>query len=171
MCVCVCVCVREKERETERERHRVTSQHISYLNRSVCERKREMVTSQNISLIVASVCVCVCVCVCVRERERERDGHITAKCTARQKSSLPRLVCKHIRASSLCMSYDSVLLLGLAEAHDYGKGRYISDAACGVQPITMLWVSWPIRADCACWKEGLCRKLSIWEKRGIEDLQ
>ncbi len=48
-----------------------------------------------------------------------------------------------------------------AEAHDYGKGRYISDAACGVQPITMLWVSWPIRADCACWKEGLCRKLSI----------
>ncbi len=24
-----------------------------------------------------------------------------------------------------------------AEARDYGKGRYISDAACGVRPITM----------------------------------
>ncbi len=28
-----------------------------------------------------------------------------------------------------------------AEALDYGKGRYISDAACGVRPITMHWVS------------------------------
>ncbi len=34
--------------------------------------------------------VCVCVCVCVGERET------------------PRLVCKHIRASSLCLSHDSV---------------------------------------------------------------
>ncbi len=43
-----------------------------------------------------------------------------------------------------------------AKACDYGKGRYISDAACGVRPITMHCVSWPIRADCACRKEGLC---------------
>ncbi len=42
-----------------------------------------------------------------------------------------------------------------SEARDYGKGRYISDTACGVRPITMHWVSWPIRADCACRKEGL----------------
>ncbi len=28
-----------------------------------------------------------------------------------------------------------------AEARDYGKGRYISDTACGVRPITMHWVS------------------------------
>ncbi len=35
-----------------------------------------------------------------------------------------------------------------AEARDYGKGCYISNVACGVRPITMLWVSWPIRADC-----------------------
>ncbi len=48
-----------------------------------------------------------------------------------------------------------------AEVRDYGKGRYISDMACGVRPITMHCVSWPIRADCACRKEGICRKLSI----------
>ncbi len=47
------------------------------------------------------------------------------------------------------------------EARDYGKGRYISDAAYGVRPITMHCASWPIRADCACRKEGLCRKLSV----------
>ncbi len=66
----------------------------------------------------------------------------------------PRLVCKHIRASLLCLSRDcstfglelmvklrtllTVLTLVLkAEARDYGKGSYISDAACGVRPITM----------------------------------
>ncbi len=48
-----------------------------------------------------------------------------------------------------------------AEAGDFGKGRYISDAACGVWPITMHWVSLPIRAHYACRKEGLCRKLSV----------
>ncbi len=40
-----------------------------------------------------------------------------------------------------------------AEARDYGKRRYISDAACGVRPIVMHCASWPIRADCACRKE------------------
>ncbi len=39
-----------------------------------------------------------------------------------------------------------------AKARDYGKGRYISTAACGVRPI---------RADCAYRNEGLCRKLSV----------
>ncbi len=58
-----------------------------------------------------------------------------------------------------------------AEARDYGKGRYISDVACGVRPITMHCARWPIRADCTCRKEGLCRKQSVWERRGIEDLQ
>ncbi len=48
-----------------------------------------------------------------------------------------------------------------AKACDYGKGRYISDAACGVRPITMHCASWPIIADCACRKEGLCRKLNV----------
>ncbi len=58
-----------------------------------------------------------------------------------------------------------------AEARDYGKGRYISNAFFGVRPITMHCASWPIRADCACRKEGLCRKQSVWERRGIEHLQ
>ncbi len=46
--ICVCVCVRA----CERERERVTSQHISYLNRGLCvcvwarERERDRVTSQ-----------------------------------------------------------------------------------------------------------------------------
>ncbi len=41
------------------------------------------------------------------------------------------------------------------EARNNGKGRYISDTACGVWPITMHCSSWPIRTDCACRKEGL----------------
>ncbi len=41
------------------------------------------------------------------------------------------------------------------EARNNGKGRYISDTACGVWLITMHCSSWPIRTDCACRKEGL----------------
>ncbi len=52
-------------------------------------------------------------------------------------------------------------LIFKANARDYGKGHYISDAACGVRPITMHCASWPIRADCARRKEGLCRKQSV----------
>ncbi len=106
------------------------------------------------------MCVCVCVLACVREED---------------KVTQPRLVCKHIRASlpsvtRLCSPFWLELMVQLrtlltvftlvlkAEARDYGKGNYISDAACGVRPITMHWVSCPIRADCACRKEGLCRK-------------
>ncbi len=36
---------------------------------------------------------------------------------------------------------DCLYLILKAEARDYGKGRYISDAACGVWPITMDRVS------------------------------
>ncbi len=116
----------------------------------ICVCVREKVTA-------AASCVCVCVLACVREGD---------------KVTQPRLVSKHIRASSLCLSHDcsplglelmvklrSLLtvftLVWKAEAHDYGKGSYNSDAACGVRPITMHWFSWPIRADCACRKEGL----------------
>ncbi len=35
--------------------------------------------------------------------------------------------------------------------------------ACGVRPIKMHWVCWPIRADCICCKEGLCRKWLLRE--------
>ncbi len=120
------------------------------------------------------MCVCVCVCVCVLACVREED-----------KVTQPRLVCKHIWASLLsvtwlCSPFGLELMVKLrtlltvftlvlkAEAHGYGKGSYISNAACGVRTIAMPWVSWPIRADCDCRKEGLCRKLSVWERRGIE---
>ncbi len=113
----------------------------------------------------------VCVCVCERERERERQGHITVE------SAVFTVACVQIHTSIinvsvtwLCSPLGLELMVKLrtlltvfiftlkAEARDYGKGCYISDAACGVRPITMHWVSWPIRADCACRKEGLCRK-------------
>ncbi len=107
--------------------------------------------------------MCVCVLACVREGD---------------KVTQPRLVCKHIRASSLsvtrlCSTFRLELMVKRrilltvftlvlkVESRDYGKGSYISDTACGVRPITMHWVSLPIRANCACQKEGLCRKQSV----------
>ncbi len=159
--VCECVWQRKRERERERERDRVTSQHISYLNRGLC----------------------VCVCVWVWERERERDGHITVECTAVRYRLNHGLFANtyehHVSVTRLCSPLWLELMLKLrtlltvftfilkAEAGDYRKRRYISDAACGVRPITMHCASWPIRADCACRKEGLCRKRLVWERRGI----
>ncbi len=120
----------------------------------------------------------MCVCVCVRERERERECHITvesavltAACVQTHSSiitvSVTRL-CSPLLAELMLklMTLLTVFTLILkAETRDYGKGRYISDTACGVRPITVHRVSRPIRADCACLKEGLR------ERRGIEDLQ
>ncbi len=51
------------------------------------------------------------------------------------------------------------------------KGALHFDVACGVRPITMHCASWPIRAHCAFVKERLCINRSVWERRGIEDLQ
>ncbi len=124
-------------------------------------------------------CVCVCVLACVWEGD-----------TVTQ----PRLVyCKHIRllvpttttvsVTRLCSPLGLELMVKLrtlltvftfilkAKARDYRRGLIFPTRACGVRPITMHCVSWPIRADCACRKEGLCRKWSVWERRGIEDLQ
>ncbi len=81
-------------------------------------------------VVFVCVCVCVCVLVCKREREGEREiergsQHSVCVCVcvcARAftcmrdgdtVTSPPRLVCKHIRASSLCLSHDSVPLSGL----------------------------------------------------------
>ncbi len=122
-------------------------------------------------------CVCVCVCVCVWVSERGRQGHTTAACVQTHTSFIivsvtwlwsPFGLELMVQLRTLLTVFTLVLK---AEVCDYGKGNYISDVACGVRPITMHWVSWPIKADCACWKEGLCRKRSVWEKRGIEDLQ
>ncbi len=127
------------------------------------------------------VCVCVCVCVCVWERERERETHrVTSQ---RSVQPIRNRLNRGLFANTYCSPLGLELMVKLmtlltvftlilkAEAGDYGKGRNISDVACGVRPITMHCASWPIRADCACRKEGLCRKRSVWERRGIEDLQ
>ncbi len=116
--------------------------------RVVCERECHITAS--------------CVCVCSRVWERETRSHNRGLCTANTYEN-------HHHVSHATLFPFTFILK--AKAHDYGKGLYISDAACGVRPITMHCVSWPIRADCACRKEGLCRKRSVWERRGIEDLQ
>ncbi len=163
----------------------------------VCERERDRITSQHISYLNRSVCVCVCVCLwmweretgslhsgvsclncglCMCERARERD-RVTSQWSQR---SWSRLVYKHIRASSLCLSRDSVLLSAWSDgktkdiinclyiyferrSSQLWKGVLLSEVACGVRPITMHCAGWPIRADCACRKEGLCRKRRVWE--------
>ncbi len=128
----------------------------------VCERER-----------VKATALCVCVCVC----ERVRQGHTTTACVQTHTSFITVSVTRLCSASKLELmvklrSLLTVFTLVLkAEARNYGKGSYISDAACDVRPIKMHWVSWPIRGDCAYRKEGLCRKWSIWERWGIEDLQ
>ncbi len=111
--------------------------------------------------------MCVSVCECARVCERGRQGHTTAACVQTHTSfntvsvgrlSSPFRLELRVKLRTLLTVFNFVLK---AEARDYGKGSYISDAACGVRPITIHWVSWPIRADCACRKEGLCRKRSI----------
>ncbi len=57
-------------------------------------------------------CVCVCVCVCVCERERVAKSCVCVLVCVSEGDTVTqsRLVCKHIRASSLCLSRDSVPL-------------------------------------------------------------
>ncbi len=130
------------------------------------ERERETVTSLNRSMPV-------CVCVCEREREREREMTVSHHSGVYSASEIVLIVaCLQTHHQCVCHA-----TLFLSRAWTDGKTKDItvllcfSDAACGVRPITMHWVSWPIRVDCACRKEGLCRKRSVWERRGIEDLQ
>ncbi len=111
---------------------------------------------------ISCVCVCLRACVC----ERGRQGHTTAAFVQTHTSFIT--VCHAtlfpfglelmVKLRTLLTVFNLVLK---AKARDYEKGRYISDAACGVRPITMHWVSWQIRADFACRKEGLCRKLTL----------
>ncbi len=112
--VCVCVCVRACVWERERERERITAQHRG----CVC------------------VCVCLCVCVCVYSRvwERETRSHHNSGLFANT-YELHHCVCHR-----LCSALGFELMVKLrtlltvftfilkAEAHDYGKGRYISDS-------------------------------------------
>ncbi len=99
LCVCVCVCVRTHACACEWERDRVTVESAILIAACVCvcvcvcvrERERQGNTQRSEQIVrnhlYRCLCVCVWVCVCERERKRERDSHITAECTARQKSS------------------------------------------------------------------------------------
>ncbi len=127
-------------------------------------RERERVTSQH------RVRACVC--------ERGRHGHITTAACLQTHTSIITVsvtwLCSPLRLELMVKLRTLLTVFTFilkAKARDYGKGRYISDMAYGVWPITMHCASWPIRADCTCRKEGLCRKRSVWERRGIEDLQ
>ncbi len=151
----------------------------------VCERERESGSHLSTSAINRSF-VCVCECERESEREWERETVTSQRSVQRIRNRLNRgLYTSFITVSvtRLCSPLGLELMVKLrtlltvftlilkAKARNYGKGRYISNAACGVRPITMHCASWPIREDCACRKEGLCRKLSVWERQGIEDLQ
>ncbi len=107
------------------------------------------------------VCVCVCVCVCSRVWERETRSHNRGLCA--NTYELHYCVCHATlflsRAwtdgktkdiiNNLHFSFESwSSRLWKGELH-FQRGLWCS-------AITMLWVSWPIRAVCACWKEGLC---------------
>ncbi len=141
-------------------------------------------------MLLNVTCVCTCVCECEREseRERERRSHHSGVYSTSEIVLIAACLQTHT-ASSPCLSRDFVPLSTWtdgktediinclyipfdAEARNYGKGRYISDAACGVRPITMHCDSWPIRADCTCRKEGRLREaghrgptimFSIWK--------
>ncbi len=109
----------------------------------VCERERDRVTSQHISYLVAAF---VCVCVSVRERERDNvssqqsvqpsEIDLIAACVQTHMSIIT------VSVTQICSPLGLELMVKLrtlltvftlilkAEARDYGKGRYISDAAC-----------------------------------------
>ncbi len=107
---------------------------------------------------------------CERERERERQ-----KTTARLQTHTSIIT---VYAMRLCSPLGLELMVKLrtlltclyiylkAKARNYGKGVTFATSACGVRPITMHCASWPIRADCACRKEGLCRKRSVLREAG-----
>ncbi len=124
----------------------------------------------------------VCARLCVRERKRERD---------RVTSQWSQLLNCGLCANTYEHHHWSVTRLFPSLAWTDGKTKDIINhlyiyfeswslwlwkgtlyfwLVLVVFGQSMHWASWPIRADCACWKEGLCRK-RVWERRGIEDLQ
>ncbi len=113
-------------------------------------------------------CVCVCVCVCVRERETG-SHHSGVSCLN------VACVCK-IHTSIITVFVTSTLFLFRAwtdgKTNDIINCLYIYFESWSSRlwkgtlhfRRTLVvfgqshWVSWPIRADCACRKEVLCRK-------------
>ncbi len=133
------------------------------------------------------VCVCMCMCVCVCEWERER---VTSQRTVQPvRNHLNRGLFANAYKHHHCVCHVTVPISAWADGKTKDiinclyfnfeswssrlwKGTlHFRQDLLGVRPITMHCSSWPIRADCACQKEGLCRKLSVWKKRGIEELQ
>ncbi len=138
-----------------------------------------------VSRVLRIVCVCVCVCACVSVCVRERGSHHS------EDSCLNRGLCTaNIYEHHHCVCHATLFP---SQAWTDGKTKDIINCLYiyfeswssrlwkGVlhfrrvlvvfRPIAMQWVSWLIRADCACRREGLCRKRLVWERRGIEELQ
>ncbi len=124
----MCLCAKERETDT------VTSQHISYLNRSVYVREREKEKGSHFS---------VCVCVWEREGERARDDHSGVQCVRNHLNlglcantyELHHCVCHATLFSSrleLMVKLRTLLtvftFIVKAEIRVYWKGRYISDS-------------------------------------------
>ncbi len=109
------------------------------------------------------VCECVCVCEGSRVtsllsvqpvRNRLNRGLCTAN-TSINTASVTQL-CFPLGLELIKLTWKLKLTIMV-------RGVTFPMCACGVRPITMHWVSWPIRADCTCWKEGLCRKRCLRE--------
>ncbi len=121
--------------------------------------------------------VCARVCVCVWERETG-SHHSEVSCPNRS-------LCANTYKHHHCVCHVTLFLFG---AWTDGKTKSIINciyiylkkwsllimvrgitfptSACGVPPITMHCVIWPIRADCACRKEGLCIKMTCLREAG-----
>ncbi len=115
-------------------------------------------------------CVCERECVCEGNRSRVYSPSeivLTAACVQIHTS----IITVSVTWLSSPLGLELIKLIWNLKLAIMESGLTFPTRAFVVRPITMHWVSWPIRADCACLKEGLCRKRSVWERRGIEDLQ
>ncbi len=97
-------------------------------------------------------CNASCVCVCVRGTGSHHSGVyspseivLTAACVLQMHTSI-------ITASRLCSPFrlELIKLTRKLKLAIMIRGVTFPMCTCGVWPITMHWVSWPIRADCTC---------------------
>ncbi len=100
-----------------------------------------------------------CVCVCVRGTGSHHSGVyspseiiLTAACVLQIHTSIITM-----SVTRLCSPFGLELIKLTRKLKLAFMVRVVTflTRACGVRPITMYSVSWPIRADCACRKEGL----------------
>ncbi len=127
-----------------------------------------------------TVCFVISLSICYWQiRERERQGHITAESAfvivARVQTHTSIIT---VSVTRLCYPFMLELMVNVRtlltvflhliwklKLEIMLRGITFLTRACGIRPITMLWVSSPIRADCACWKEGL-----NWSKVKVKTL-